>query len=123
MAAVETGSGMQDVRARLEQELRELEGTVETLKAENAGESSELSTLDQHPADTASDIADADREMARIDLPDNRREELLAAVARIDAGTYGTCADCGQQISEARLQVRPEAARCVECQATFEERS
>jgi DnaK suppressor protein len=37
------------------------------------------------------------------------------ALARIDAGMYGICVRCGQEISRARLDARPEAALCIEC--------
>ncbi|RJL21271.1 hypothetical protein D5H75_38010 [Bailinhaonella thermotolerans] len=38
-----------------------------------------------------------------------------AALARIDAGTYGLCVVCGKPIPEARLEFRPMAADHVEC--------
>lgn len=37
------------------------------------------------------------------------------ALARVDAGTYGVCANCGKAIPEARLQARPFAEYCVAC--------
>ncbi|GAT74579.1 DnaK-like suppressor protein [Microbacterium sp. HM58-2] len=37
------------------------------------------------------------------------------ALARLDAGTYGVCAGCGQPIAAARLEVRPFATHCVAC--------
>lgn len=40
---------------------------------------------------------------------------ISAALARIEAGTYGTCAQCGQQISEERLDAVPEAPLCRDC--------
>lgn len=43
-----------------------------------------------------------------------------AALARIDAGTYGVCTDCGAHITAARLHANPEAARCVHCQEKAE---
>lgn len=43
-----------------------------------------------------------------------------AALARIQAGTYGECTDCGVDIPEARLNVAPEAARCIQCQEKVE---
>ncbi|MEN9373893.1 MAG: hypothetical protein RIR79_1445 [Pseudomonadota bacterium] len=43
-----------------------------------------------------------------------------AALARIQAGTYGECTDCGVDIPEARLNVAPEAARCIHCQEKVE---
>jgi DnaK suppressor protein len=111
---------LQDAREQLEQMITELDAATTTLENEGAGESSELSTHDQHPADTASEIADNDRENAIIEAADEQRTQVREALARIEAGTYGTCVDCGAQISEARLQVRPEAARCIDCQAKAE---
>jgi RNA polymerase-binding transcription factor DksA len=39
---------------------------------------------------------------------------------RLDEGTYGRCVDCGQDLSAARLEAKPEAARCVTCQGKAE---
>ena len=110
----------QDVRSQLEQMLRELDSATSTLEAEGAGESSELSHFDQHPADTATELSDADRENAIIESAGDQRAQVVAALQRLDEGTYGTCVDCGKPIPEARLEVRPEAARCVEDQAKAE---
>lgn len=44
-----------------------------------------------------------------------------AALARIEAGTYGECTDCGAHITAARLRAQPEAARCVHCQEKAEQ--
>ena len=41
--------------------------------------------------------------------------EIDAALARIDAGTYGSCVQCGGAIPEERLELRPFAGRCVTC--------
>jgi RNA polymerase-binding protein DksA len=47
----------------------------------------------------------------------HRLGEIDAAVARLDAGTYGTCERCGTTIGAGRLEARPTARLCVECQA------
>ncbi len=107
-------------RTALEQRLRELDSATTTLEAEGAGESSELSHLSQHPGDLGSEVADNDREHALLDAADEQRAEVEAALARLDAGTWGTCVDCGRQIDEARLEFRPEAARCLEDQTRHE---
>jgi DnaK suppressor protein len=44
-----------------------------------------------------------------------------AALARIDAGSYGECIDCAVQIPAARLKASPEASRCIPCQEKFEQ--
>lgn len=40
---------------------------------------------------------------------------VTAALERIDAGTFGVCANCGAPISAARLDAVPHAAICEEC--------
>ena len=44
-----------------------------------------------------------------------------AALARIEAGTYGECIDCAVHISAPRLKASPEASRCIPCQEKFEQ--
>lgn len=51
-------------------------------------------------------------------LDDASRAEVTAiraALRRIDAGTYGLCARCGQEIGAARLAALPSATTCVVC--------
>ncbi len=44
-------------------------------------------------------------------------EGIDAALARIEEGTYGTCASCGNEISAARLEFRPSSILCVSCKS------
>jgi RNA polymerase-binding transcription factor DksA len=44
-----------------------------------------------------------------------RLGEVDAALARLDAGTYGTCTRCGTPIAPGRLEARPTATTCVGC--------
>lgn len=44
-----------------------------------------------------------------------------AALARIDAGTYGECIDCSKNIAAQRLQASPDVSRCIACQEKFEQ--
>jgi len=66
---------------------------------------------DTSVAELLSDIAFA--EIAR-DAAEVR--DINAAEARIAAGTYGTCIDCGRPIGKARLEAYPTAKRCIEDQ-------
>jgi RNA polymerase-binding transcription factor DksA len=46
------------------------------------------------------------------------RDQIVAceaALRRIDEGTYGTCAACGQPISSERLKALPYAITCIDC--------
>ena len=72
-------------------------------------------TGDEAIADLVADLDNA--ELSR-DLLEVR--ELEGAQARIAAGTYGVCAECGAGIDFERLRVYPAALRCVDCQRVHE---
>ena len=59
------------------------------------------------------DIAEVRHALAELDAVD-------AALARMRAGTYGECRDCGEPIAVARLSAYPTAMRCVACQQRHE---
>ena len=47
-----------------------------------------------------------------------RREQIVrieAALGRLEAGEYGYCVDCGEDIAPRRLEVDPSAAFCIRC--------
>lgn len=106
-------------RRRLQDMLAELDGSTATLQSEH-GDPGELNHYDQHPADSASDLSDADREEAVLQVVDRERLAVLDALDRLAAGVYGRCVSCGVQLPEERLEARPEAARCVRCQQQAE---
>jgi DnaK suppressor protein len=73
------------------------------------------------------DYANADL-IAALDIAEVQRDvielrELNAARARIDAGTYGACVDCGDDIPLGRLDAYPAAIRCTACQTRAETRT
>jgi DnaK suppressor protein len=41
--------------------------------------------------------------------------EIDAALDRVESGSYGTCAVCGGDIGEGRLEARPIARTCIRC--------
>jgi DnaK suppressor protein len=41
--------------------------------------------------------------------------KIREALERIEAGTYGICEECGEDISEQRLKARPVTTLCIEC--------
>jgi DnaK suppressor protein len=44
-------------------------------------------------------------------------DEIDRALAKIEAGTYGTCEQCGEPIPRERLKALPYAALCVRCKS------
>jgi len=71
----------------------------------------------QDSADAGSTLSETDRTEAILHSARSQRDEVVAALARIEDNTYGRCTDCGSDIPEGRLEARPDAARCVNCQA------
>lgn len=106
-------------RARLEELLAELDASAAVVR-HSGDDAGELTTIDQHPADSASNLVDADREEATLEIVRAQQERVREALQRLEAGTYGSCVECGRQLPDARLEVRPEAARCVDCQQRAE---
>lgn len=47
----------------------------------------------------------------------NEVKRIDAALARMEAGEYGVCLNCGSEISTARLDVLPDTALCRNCAA------
>ena len=73
-------------------------------------------------ADTGAKAFERDQEMT---LLANARDMLFQtrhALERIEAGTYGTCENCGSPIGKARLQAFPRATYCVACKQKQERR-
>jgi DnaK suppressor protein len=74
-----------------------------------------------HPEDSGAQLA-SEREL-EFALGERELAELAAidaGLARLTAGTYGECTDCGKHIAPARLHASPEAARCIDCQEKVE---
>ncbi len=56
-------------------------------------------------------------------LSDNERTTLLQienALKRMDEGSYGRCANCGQTVNILRLEAVPWARFCIDCQELAE---
>ena len=103
-------------RKRLEEMRDELNRSISILQGERPAPLA-AAGYPQDSADAGSTLSETDRTEAILDSARGQRAEVLAALARIDENTYGRCVDCGQQIPEGRLEARPDAARCVDCQA------
>ena len=74
-----------------------------------------------HAEDSQAQVATArDLEFALGERETAELGAIDAALHRITAGNFGECTDCGTHLPAARLQVAPDAARCVPCQEKIE---
>lgn len=75
---------------------------------------SELSAIDNHPADIGSETFERGKDLALNEHAELRLTRIQKALAKLENGTYGCCETCGQAISYERLQAIPETEYCVE---------
>jgi DnaK suppressor protein len=67
--------------------------------------------VDMSDADVQGDI-----ELALIQMRAETLSRIDAALVRLDAGEYGSCADCQGEIAQPRLRALPFAVRCQRCE-------
>ncbi len=49
-------------------------------------------------------------------------QKIDASLAKIEAGTFGKCISCGEDIGLKRLRARPVADLCIDCKSEQEKR-
>jgi DnaK suppressor protein len=80
----------------------------------------ELATLESHQAGAPSEDAPTELAAAILSRLEGREKHELDAIdealARLAAGTFGTCQGCHRPIPIARLRAMPAARYCVACQ-------
>ena len=110
---------MKTVKEELEKKRRAIEAAIQIAMDQSRG-GEDRNEMTKDPYGTAS--LTHDDEMV-ADLMARRRRELAhinRALEDLDAGRYGLCEDCGEQIAPKRLKALPFATRCVQCQAATE---
>jgi RNA polymerase-binding transcription factor len=103
-------------RKRLEETRDELDRSVAVLNGAHQRHPL-VADYPQDPADAGTNLSESDRAEAMLSAAKARRALVLEALVRLDNGTYGVCVDCGNPVPEGRLEAKPEAARCIGCQA------
>lgn len=100
-------------RARLEQERARIQELAARVRGELGDEAdsadAELSSYDQHPADTASDTLEREVDLSLLDQLEHELAEVEAALGRVEAGTYGVDEVTGEPIDPDRLDAIPTA--------------
>lgn len=111
----------ESVRSRLEARIAEIELTREKMRRESEGSrDGELADYDQHPGDDGTEMHDREVDRTTEFFFDDERHRIDEALRALDGGTYGSCVVCGQEIPAGRLEVKPEAVRCIDHQRDLE---
>ncbi len=113
----EIRKSLEDVKLELLKRKHELEEKLTQLSQERM--------TDNQVQDPGDQALTSTMESLRSSLQSTENEEYkrtIKALEKITEGTYGVCVDCGQTISERRLNSYPDAARCLSCQELYEDK-
>lgn len=94
----------------------------DAILAQLAG-TNQLGSGDKQTKDIGDEALSASMDKLQSSLEQAEIDEvnlINAAISRIDRNEYGVCLDCGEQISDKRLEYSPFAARCIVCQEELE---
>ena|SRR5688500_2202806 len=96
---------------------RELvDGIQNKIRAGRGGPGHEIrDALEQTDADTQSDLS-----LALLQSQAATLSRVDQSLMRLDAGTYGMCSACSEEIAPARLRALPFAVRCQTCETERE---
>ena len=98
-----------DIKAELEEKLRQLVARAERIDADLS------ETPDDDWQERATEM-EGDEVLASVGhVTLEEIESIKRALHQIDAGTYGKCARCGTQIPRGRLEALPNATTCTRC--------
>lgn len=66
-------------------------------------------------ADAGAATAERTEVLGLVESLKRQVDSVDAALGKLDAGIYGICATCGEQIGAERMEFRPTSVRCMDC--------
>lgn len=73
------------------------------------------------PLDRALSESNRSIELRKRDRERKLIQKIRKAIQKTEDGSYGTCELCGEEITEHRLEVRPETTLCISCKEEQEQ--
>jgi RNA polymerase-binding protein DksA len=101
-------------RRKLLEERSRLSGELERLREALKTE------VDVDSEEGDPDLIEREKNVALVSQLERKKEDVEAALRLIEKGKYGTCERCSKEIPVERLEVRPDATLCVQCQVEVE---
>lgn len=76
----------------------------------------ELSNYDNHPAEMGTELFETEHNSALRVHEEHLLKDIQDALGRIEEGTFGKCAFCGQEVDRERLEAIPYTRLCIQCE-------
>jgi DnaK suppressor protein len=115
-----TAEQRQALAATLRQRLAAVEQEIQTREQGLNSAEQALAIREQDGNDALQLASEREVQEAVEGIEETELLALRAALARVQEADYGLCADCGKAIPYGRLQVEPQALRCVACETRRE---
>ena len=113
-----------EIRARLQREQQRLQteiaGLQDGISSQTYGEDEGSDTASTHPGDEGSELFEREKNLTVLNTLQVSLRDVEAALLRLDAGTFGSCGNCGKAIGDKRLEAMPSAIYCIDCQSELE---
>lgn len=121
MEGIKVNKEIEHYKALLENQRKYLQDTVENMKRNNRSNqdrssAGELSNYDNHPSEQGTNLYNVEMSNALMTHEKHLIYEIDEAKKRMDKGTYGKCAFCGNEITKERLEAIPYARLCNNCE-------
>lgn len=110
---------LQNMLPRIEETAARLEDEARTGVGGDAG--GNLSNAPMHLGDLGSAVYTQELNATLLENEAYLRDEVRAALGRIDAGTFGRCENCGTDIPPERLDILPYVRYCVPCAESIQD--
>lgn len=104
-------------KQRLDEERQHLVHQLDELGAAESGDLRSDLDFGGSFADAASVTAERTEVLGLVESLKSQLDDVDEALAHVEAGTYGTCDRCGNEIGSDRLEFRPASILCVECKS------
>jgi RNA polymerase-binding transcription factor DksA len=98
---------------RLRDEFASSAAAIRERLAQPQRDATDIATVDQHPADVATETAERELDVSRLAMFEARVTQIDTAFDRIKQGDFGRCVVCGQPIPDERLELVPDTLFCV----------
>lgn len=113
------------LKQKLQNQEKDIVNTVKLMHKNGDADMSEhypteLSHYDNHPAEIGSELYSLEMNMALKVHEQTKLKDIQKALEKFNNGTYGKCEHCQKEIQFERLEAKPDARLCMQCEMDLE---